>query len=140
MPAANVRHYIQRATDFFSGMQLTRDDEPYRNSSALLAIHSAVSYTDALRTGLGDDKLTGDDHNQAVDALRRLLNTRKVTTQDGIDHFRYLISKKSFVAYGNVRLSDNEFRRLVIRAERFAKWANGVGLQLKIEGWNHDNK
>ena len=137
MQAVLVQHHIQRATDFFNGMQLTRDDEPFRNSSALLAIHSAVSYTDALRTGLGDEKLSGDDHNQAADALRRLLNTRVVTAQDGINHLQYLVSRKSFVAYGSERLSENEFRRLVIRAERFAKWANGIGKQLRIEGWDH---
>lgn len=140
MQAVQVQHYIQRATDFFNGMQLTRDEEPYRNSSALLAIHSAVSYTDALRTGLGDENLSGDDHRQAADALRPLLNTRSVKAQDGVGHLQYLISRKSSVAYGSERLGANEFLSLVIRAERFAKWANGIGRQLNLEGWNYDDQ
>jgi hypothetical protein len=34
MSAAQVEHYLQRAIDFFDDMQLTRNDEAYRNSSA----------------------------------------------------------------------------------------------------------
>ena len=140
MAPMKVRLYIQRATDLFNGMQLTRGDDLYKNSSALLAIHSAISYTDALRTGLGEENLSDDNHNQTAVALRRLLNARNVREQNGIDHLQYLVSRKSLVSYGDERLSENEFRGLVTKAERFAKWANGIGKRLRIEGWNHDDQ
>ena len=134
-----VQHYILRAIDFYNGMQLIRYDAPYRNSAALLAIHSAISYTDALRVGLGDDRLTGDNHQQATKSLRRLLAVDETTDQEGLRHFEYLVSHKSQIAYGDERLTENELRRLIIKAERFAKWANGVGKQRSIKGWQNDD-
>ncbi len=115
-----------------------RDAERYHNSVALLAIHSAISYSDALRTGLGDERLANDDHDQAADSLRRLLQARKTELGNGLTHPQYLLGRKSGVAYGNERLSDNE-RKLILGAERFSAWANDMGKLLRLEGWTDDN-
>jgi hypothetical protein len=136
MQAVQVQHYIQRATDFLEGMQLTRADQSYWNSSALLAIHSAVSFTDALRTGLGDQELP-DDHKKAVVALQRLLPAKRLEDQTGFRHLQYLISKKNLVAYNNQRLERTDYEALFTKAERFAKWANNVGRRLNVKGWHH---
>ena len=140
MQAVRVQHYIQRATDFLEGMKLTRGDEPYWNSSALLAIHSAVSYSDALRTGLGDQKLSADDHNKAADALQKILSSRTSGDQTGLAHFRYLLSKKHLVTYGDRRLEHTDYEALFTRAERFAQWADKTGSQLNIEGWQNGDQ
>jgi len=141
MQAVQVEHYVQRAADFFYAMLSLRDDESYRNSSALLAIHSALSYSDALRVGLGDERLAADDHSRAADALRQMLpSNNNVSDQTGLGHLRYLLSNKSRVAYGSQRLAAKEFEMLYTRAERFATWANHVSRQLKIEGWTHDDQ
>jgi hypothetical protein len=137
MPAMHVQHYLQRATDFLEGMQLTRTDESYWNSSALLAIHAAVSYSDALRIGLGDQRLSADDHRQAADELQKALPSRNAGNQTGIKHLRYLLSKKHLVAYGDHRLEQADYETLFTRAERFALWADRMGNQLNIEGWKH---
>ena len=140
MQAVLVQHYVERATDFLEGMQLTREDRSYRNSSALLAIHSAVSYTDALRAGLGESKLTAEDHKMAADELQRLLSSKDLEDQTGFTHLRYLISKKSLVAYGNRRLDHSDYEALFTKAERFARWADRLGNQLRIEGWSHGDE
>ena len=135
MPALTVEHYLHRARDFFLGMHLMRDDTAYRNSVALLAIHSAVSFSDALRAGLGDEKLANDNHDQAAITLRRLLMERNVDPGNGMVHLQYVLGRKSGVAYGDERLSDNELRRLILGAERFSAWANDMGKRLELEGW-----
>lgn len=140
MSALTVEHYLQRARDLFLGMPLVRDAEPYRNSAALLAIHSAVSFSDALRAGLGDEKLQNDTHDQAANSLRQLLLARKTEIGSGLSHFQYLLGRKSVVTYGNERLSDNELRRLVLGAERFSAWANDLGKRLSVEGWTDDRE
>jgi len=140
MQAVRVQHYIQRATDFLEGMQLTRNDESYWNSSALLAIHSAVSFTDALRLGLGDRSLPSDDHKKAADSLQKIMSTRNAGEQTGLGHLRYLLSKKHLVAYGDRRLEHTDYETLFTKAERFAKWADKIGSQLNIEGWRHDDQ
>ncbi len=115
------------------------DEVTFASSTALLAIHSAISYTDALRVGLGDEKLAGDNHGQAVDALRGLLNTERIAGSEGLIHLHYLVSRKSVIAYGDRRLTETELSRLVIKAEMFAKWATGIAKQLRMEGWRHDD-
>jgi hypothetical protein len=140
MQAVQVEHYVQRAADFFKAMLLMRDEVSFRNSSALLAIHSAVSDSDALRVGLGEDKLVSDDHNKAADALRQALPPQYADDNAGLVHLKYLLANKSRVAYGSQRLNTKEFEMLFTKAERFAIWANRVGAKLKIEGWNHDNQ
>jgi hypothetical protein len=135
MPVEQVEHYVRRATDFFQGMQVLRAERAFLNSSALLAIHSAVSYCDALRAGLGDGALSSEDHQSAADSLRRMLASRHWIDQTGLKHLRDLTSKKSQVAYGGKRFSD--YLSLIDKAEKFASWSNRVGSQLKIEGWRN---
>jgi hypothetical protein len=140
MPVVQVEHYLQRAADFFYGMRLMCGDDSYRNSSALLAIHSAVSYSDALRVGLGEQKRSADDHSKAVDALQNILPSKQVSDQSGFGHLRFLISNKSRVAYGSQTLTAKELEMLLTKAERFASWANTLARRLKIEGWTHDDQ
>lgn len=135
MQTERVRHYVERATDFLEGMKLTRTDIHYRNSSALLAVHSAVSYSDALRVGLGGKDLSSSSHERAVDMLRRLLPPNVDANDKGLTHFRFLLSKKNLVSYGHQRLEQTDYEALFTRAERFAIWADKLGTQLRINGW-----
>jgi hypothetical protein len=140
MPAIQVEHYLKRAADFSYVVLVLRGDESHRNSSALLAIHAAISYSDALRAGLGDVKLGVDDHSKAADALKRVLALKVVDDETGLGHLRYLLSNKSLVAYGDQRINAKDFEMLFTKAERFVAWANRIGMQLKIEGWTDDKQ
>lgn len=140
MSAVQVQHFLERAQDFFKGMQLLREDEAYYNSSALLGIHAAVSYSDALRTGLGEEVLVAEDHQTAARALRILLSTRGQELEGGVRHLQALVAKKNAVAYGKRRLAANDYQLIFTQAERFAKWANSIGDQLRIEGWAYGNQ
>jgi hypothetical protein len=140
MPAIQVEHYLKRAADFSYVVLVLRGDESHRNSSTLLAIHAAISYSDALRAGLGDVKLGVDDHSKAADALKRVLALKVVDDETGLGHLRYLLSNKSLVAYGDQRINAKDFEMLFTKAERFVAWANRIGMQLKIEGWTDDKQ
>jgi hypothetical protein len=122
-------------------MQLLRTDDAFLNSSALLAIHCAISYSDALRVGLGGSETTAaEDHSFAATDLERLLSARRFEDRTGFRHLRGLLSKKTLVAYGSHHLNDSDFLDLVTKAERFATWANRVGQQLHIQGWRDDGE
>lgn len=140
MRAIQVEHYLKRAADFSYVVLLLRGEESHRYSSALLAIHAAISYSDALRVGLGDTKLGADDHQRAVDALKELLSSASSADEAGLGHLRYLLSNKSHVAYGAHRISAKDFEMVFTKAERFATWANRVGRERKIEGWVNDSQ
>ena len=140
MPAEQVRHYLDRASEFSRGMKkLSNDsDAPNFNSAALLAIHCAISYADALRTGLGDDRLSGDDHSKAADLLQRQLPSW-IKDRNGLERLRKLLSNKNRVAYAERVLNPNDCKELVTAALKFETWANGIGRQLNLEGWQNDD-
>jgi hypothetical protein len=136
MIGAQVQHYLSRARDFLKGMDLLQDDlDEYRSSSALLGIHCAISYCDALRTGMGCADVSSEDHRNAARELRSLLSARRFEKQQGVHRLEGLLSKKSRIAYAAQTVRENEIRDILIQAERFAFWAEETGKKLGIEGW-----
>ena len=136
MIAVEVQHYLGRARDFHGGMDLLRSDlDSYSNSSALLGIHGAISYADALRTGMGSKKLSSENHSQAAKELELLLDARRFAQQQGVKHYRSLLAAKSMISYASETVRKNEIEEIVKRAMRFADWAEETGKALKIEGW-----
>ncbi|MGH9600106.1 MAG: hypothetical protein ACRD27_09590 [Terracidiphilus sp.] len=136
MSVTQVQHFLGRARDFLKGMDLLKEDlAEYRFSSALLGIHGAISYCDALRTGLGSGKLSSEDHQSAAGELRSLLAARRSERQQGADRLEKLLSKKSRIAYARDATGDAEIKLIVQQAERFAAWAESTGKELRIEGW-----
>jgi hypothetical protein len=139
MIAITVQHHLSRARDFFKGMDLLKDDlDGYQYSSALLGIHSAVSYCDALRIGMGSETLSSDDHRSAAKELRTLLSSRRYEEQNGVDRLERLLGQKSMIAYSQERANEKNIKSVVQQAERFALWAERAGKRLRIEGWGDD--
>ena len=136
MPAIEVQHFLGRARDFLEGMKLLRDDlVEYRYSSALLGIHGAMSYGDALRVGMGNKKLSLDDHSTASAELKSMLTSRQYHKPQGADRLGRLISMKNRIAYTTEATTEKDVKDILVQAERFAAWAEDAGKKLKIEGW-----
>ena len=136
MIAVEVQHYLDRARDFLQGMDLLQADlDAYGYSSALLGIHGAISYADALRTSLGGKKLASEDHSRAAKELESLLDPRRLEQQLGVKHLRFLLSCKSRISYSAETTRKNEVEDIVKRAIRFAGWAEETGKAMKIEAW-----
>jgi hypothetical protein len=136
MVGVQVQHFLDRARDFFNGMRLLRDDlAEFKSSSALLGIHCAISYSDALRTGMGCADVSSDDHQNAVNDLKLRLASRKFEKMQGAIRLERLLSKKNRIAYASGVPRENEIEDIVKQAERFAFWAEETGRRLQIEGW-----
>jgi|SRR5271165_1828227 len=136
MADASVYSFLDRARDFLKGMELLKDDlTEYRNSSALLGIHAAISYGDALRIGLGNKNLSSDDHLSAAADLKSMLAARRYERPQGADRLGKLISQKSKIAYAADTPSEYAIKQIVDQAQRFANWAEETGKKLRIEGW-----
>jgi hypothetical protein len=139
MIAIEVQHHLDRARDFLKGMDLLQIDlAEYRYSSALLGIHGAISYCDALRVGLGSTKVSSDNHRSAAKELKLLLATRKFENPQGVGRLEELLSKKSRIAYAADTARENEIKQVVLDAKRFEAWAEAAGKELRIEGWRDD--
>jgi L-fucose isomerase-like protein len=144
MVAIEVQSFLGRARDFQKGMEtliregvflLSDEIATFKHSPALLGIHCAISYSDALRTGMGRGRVSFDDHSKAADDLESLLKSRNFENRKGIGHFRKLLGKKGETTYGRVAVREGEIEEIVKHAERFANWAETTGKKLKIEGW-----
>ena len=139
MIVIKVQHYLNRARDFFKGMDLLKDDlTGYQFSSALLGIHSAISYCDALRIGMGSESVSAEDHRSASGELRTLLSSRKYKELQGLERLEKLLGQKSVIAYSQDRAEENAIKSIIQQAQRFASWAEKTGRQLGIEGWGND--
>ena len=137
MIAVEVQHYLSRARDFLKGMDLLKDDlTGYRYSPALLGIHSAISYSDALRTGMGCTDVSADDHRNAARDLKSRLSARKYEDQKGAEKLDHLLGKtRKKIAYFPEASDVDEIKSVVLHVERFASWAEKTGKQLNIAGW-----
>jgi len=139
MIVVSSENYRSRARDFLDGMKFLQEDlDAFGYSSALLGIHGAISYADALRVGMGSKKLSSDSHVTAAGDLESLLDSHRLEHRQGVKHFRLLLARKSRISYTGEMVRKNELEDIVKRAKRFADWAEEVGKALKIEGWRDE--
>jgi len=114
---------------------LKEDLDEFGSSTALLGIHCAISYSDALRTGMGCVDVSSDDHRNVTSDLRSRLASRKFEKLQGADRLDRLLTRKSLIAYGPDAARESDIKEIVLQAERFALWAEETGRKLEIEGW-----
>ena len=126
MVEASFAVYYRRATQLADAMKLCRDDLPaYASAAALLAVHSSISYGDAVLIGLGGTRPRGENHREAVTALKRACTRAKID-QQGITHFQSLVSVKTDISYGEKQVDDERVAKLCITSERFQVWAERI--------------
>jgi hypothetical protein len=126
MIEASFTVYYRRATQLADAMKLCQDGlSAYASAAALLAVHSAISYSDALLIGLGGTRPRGENHREAITALKHACTRAKID-QQGIGHFQKLLSVKTYVSYGEKQVDDEKVEALCITAERFRVWAERI--------------
>ncbi|MFP5248939.1 MAG: hypothetical protein ACLGP3_03835 [Acidobacteriota bacterium] len=132
---ARLDVYHRRAMQLADAMRLCQDDlAAYASAAALLAVHSAISFSDAVLIALGGARPRGENHQQAITALKRAC-TREKVDQHGIKHFQSLISAKTDISYSEKRVDDKRIEALCITAERFQVWAERI-LQKREGRWS----
>lgn len=121
---ATTQQYIDKAGHFLQGMKLLNDDVAnYRSGVGLLAIHSAISLSDAISVALTGKRGKYQDHAQAARGLNKLCASNKISNRQGINHFKWLLGQKNAVAYEHRRFDDDSVRLAVDKAEKFSAWA-----------------
>jgi hypothetical protein len=107
-------------------MKLCRDDlGAYASAAALLAIHSAISYNDALLIKLSGRRSRSQAHEQAIKSIGKACGIAKIRPQ-GIEHLKKLLGAKTDVSYGDRQVDRERAEALCILAERFQAWAEGL--------------
>jgi hypothetical protein len=123
MDEISVRVYHDRALQLANAMELCHDDmTAYCSAVALLAVHSAISYTDAVLIKLTGQRSRSQDHKKAVAAIEKACEKGQIRT-DGIKHLDKLVGAKTDVAYGDEEVDHQKIEFLYVAAARFQTWA-----------------
>lgn len=112
-------HYLARADAYFKTMELAFTDNAYRRSVPLLAVHSAIAFTDTITVArLGQRGI--EHHQEAIEILGRL-SPRK---REGIHHLEWLLARKTRFTYGEKAVGHSEIAAAFDHAQKFFSWAN----------------
>jgi|ERR1019366_2999216 hypothetical protein len=131
MAEISVGVYRSRALQLAKAMNLCWSDlSSYAAAAALLAVHSAISYNDALLIKLTGRRPRSRDHKQAVKAIIRACEKAEIP-RAGIQHLDQLVNAKTEVSYGEKEVDDERVRILCVAAEQFYRWVEPL---LKDEG------
>jgi hypothetical protein len=126
-PAASVK-YQRVGASLMKGARdleaLAAEGDSYGNAIAVIAIHAAIAYTDALSVRFGGFKSAEGDHVRVVDALKEALGKRADET--AIRHLRRVLAEKDQVAYQGEYYTIADARRLTAATEKFATWAEDL--------------
>lgn len=122
MADARFDVYYRRAIQLADAMRLCQDDmAAYASAAALLAVHSAISYSDALLIMLTSRRSHGENHRDAVRTLKMACTSAKID-QQGVAHFQKLLNAKTNISYGDQQVDDERAKALCITAGRFQAW------------------
>lgn len=126
MNEIRVSVHHNRALQLANAMQLCRDDiGAYAAAVGLLAIHSAISFGDAVLIRLTGQRSRSKDHRKTLDAINKAC-TKNNIRPDGVKHLEKLVSAKTEISYGDKQADERTVQVLYIAAGRFQAWAEHV--------------
>ena len=99
-------------------------DERHASALAILSVHVAISFADAVAIHSSGRKSTSSDHEASVRLLRAALGARLSTATENA--LRRLIGAKDRFEYQGYVATMREAAVLFGHAERIATWADGV--------------
>lgn len=115
--------YRSRGEQLTNAMQLCAEDmESYTSAVALLAVHSAISYNDALLILLTGERPKSESHQAAAKFVRTACGKSKLDSA-GVAHLEKLLSAKTDVSYGSRKIRRDQALALFFAAQRFQAWA-----------------
>lgn len=101
--------------------QVAAEGGTYGNAMAIVAIHSAIAYADALSIAFRELKSVDGEHSMAVVTLRHAIGHRADEAQ--IQRLESIIDQKSAVSYQGQYYMLADARAVVEKLDAFAQWA-----------------
>ncbi len=104
--------------------QLATEGDTYGNAMAIVAIHAAIAYADALSIAFRELKSVDGGHSMAADTLRHAIGNRADEAQ--IKRLRMIIDQKSAASYQGEYYTLADAKDVAEQLDVFAKWALAV--------------
>lgn len=111
---------------------LERGDPRHAPALAILGVHAAIAYADALCIHLGGRKSTSSDHGAGLRLLKATMGSR-LSPQIERSTQRLMAEKDRFEYQGYVATM-GEAAALFAKAERFGTWADQVLVSMRRAG------
>lgn len=96
----------------------------YGNGLAIIAIHAAIAYTDALTIAYRGIKSQDGEHSRAADVLAHALGQYDHAGQ--VSRLRGILQAKSDASYSGHYYTLDDGRRIVREVTEFVRWAEGM--------------
>ncbi len=127
---AMVQHFLQRAKSFQSAAHDLLElrsvaQADYMPAIGLLSVHGCIALADALLVASGEQRSKESNHQDAAKRLRDTCSKMSVKS-NGIDHFVWLLQKKTHFSYGEDRVDDRDLAKAQLKSEQFFVWAMGA--------------
>lgn len=103
-------------------------DSEYTAALALVSIHCAIAFNDALLFRLTGSHKASKDHMDAVRRIKRQCSSKRIEAQ-GLKNLEDLVKAKTKVSYSSEKTSFEAATRLAIASERFEAWVRPLLVQ-----------
>ena len=108
-----------------AGRAMVEHDDPRHAAAlAIVSVHAAIAFADAVCIHLAGKKSTSSDHEAAVRLLRAVAGERLPRPTERA--LQRLLGEKNRLEYEGYLAAMGEAQDLLLRAERFATWAEGM--------------
>jgi hypothetical protein len=97
----------------------------YGNGLAIIAIHAAIAYTDALTIAFRGIKSQDGDHARAADVLAHALGQKREHTGQ-VNRLRRILQAKSDASYSGQYYTLDDGKRIVRETGEFIRWAEDL--------------
>ncbi|MGD1046362.1 MAG: hypothetical protein ABR936_13715 [Bacteroidota bacterium] len=121
---SKYREYQRVAEHFYDAANDSLELE-YWTAAAVLIVHSAIAYADALCIKLSGQRSVGDSHEHTVTLLEKNVAGGEEKTK-ALSQLRYIIEEKTRVSYLGEMISPVGTKGLWKRLERFRAWALSI--------------
>lgn len=98
-------------------------DEFSGNGIAVLCVHAAIAYADALAVRAKGIKSVSGDHTDAVDVLESAVRIHDQADRAALKALRYVLQRKDEVSYTTTLVRPDDAARVLERLAVFGDWA-----------------
>lgn len=113
--------FLERARQMAQARDLISEEPPYAAATALLAVHSAIAFTDALLFRLTGRAFPMNNHRASVQEVTKRCRAHRLDIK-GIAQLSKLISVKTQISYSEHRVTQEAAYKLHIAAGKYEVW------------------
>lgn len=111
-----------QAEELLRAMNLLMDNvASYKSAVALLAVHSAIAFNDAVLERLTGAVPIREDHADGHRQTKAVCSRKKINAV-GVQHLEKLIASKTSYSYAGM-VDEKRAQDAALKAQRFANWA-----------------